>query len=320
MYGIGGMVSPKGLFIMTVSETNNGKEVKRCPCGNRLDTSVNFTIDGNNVCFECYRKDDQNKESMSMVKTVSLLPKAYLPVVGKTNRDPIMCGNAFERLKELPDESVQLCITCPDPALSIRETMGDHTLFRNQVGAEPTIAEYVNNLMRLFGEVERVLKDNGSLYVMMGDYHYNGNLIGIPERFMIRMIDSGWYLKSKLIWHRTEPMRQEDTKRFKRDHEFIYFFTKQNDGYYFNDRKHKHYKNSVLSYPYGEPQPGKFESGLPTGIIMKLIESSSKEKDMVLDPLAGTGTVGYVAKHLKRNFTMIELDPIQCDRMRERLL
>lgn len=228
----------------------------------------------------------------------------------------VICGNAIEELKKLPDESIHMCYTCPTPFSYHKQT---ESLFSNQLGYETTTERYLGNLNAMFTEVNRVLKKDGSLYVMMADYHIDGELQCIPERF-VTMMSNQWYYKSSLIWHRSENnMFQEDNKRYRRDHEFIYFFTKEKKDYYFNNKDHDYYKHSVLKYPYVPPKKGEFSSGLPVQLIHIPIKCSTKKGDIVLDPLAGTGTTGFVAKRMGRNSIMIEIDPVQCELMQKRL-
>lgn len=228
----------------------------------------------------------------------------------------VICGNAIAELKKLPAESINMCYTCPTPFSYQKQ---EAELFNNQIGYEPISDSYLSNLIEMFRQVYRVLKKDGSLYVMMADYHIDGELQCIPERF-VTMMSNLWYYKSSLIWHRSENnMFQEDTKRYRRDHEFIYFFTKDKKDYYFNNKDYKYYQHAVIKAPYVPPKNNEFSSGLPYELIKTPIYCSTKKGDIVLDPLAGTGTTGFIAKQLKRNSIMIEIDPVQCELMQKRL-
>jgi site-specific DNA-methyltransferase (cytosine-N4-specific) len=114
-----------------------------------------------------------------------------------------------------------------------------------ELGQEPTHQLFVEHLLLIFNEVKRVLTDDGSCWVNLGDSYSglgsntnvpNKSLIGIPDRFKIAMIDSGWICRNHLIWYKRNAMPESVRDRFTIDYEPIYFFTK-NDKYYFDQQK-----------------------------------------------------------------------------------
>jgi len=164
-------------------------------------------------------------------------------------------------LKELPDNSIDSCITSP-PYWALR----DYGV-PGQLGQEKDFNEYINKLIDIFNEVYRVLKPTGTLFVNLGDtYAGSGNssgdntnrgmnskahnnskpipktkyknksLLMIPERFAIRMLDNGWILRNQIIWHKPNQMPQSAGDRFTVDFEKIFFFVKQSKGYFFNQQ------------------------------------------------------------------------------------
>jgi DNA modification methylase len=183
----------------------------------------------------------------------------------KTNE--ILHGSALERLKELETESVD-CIVTSSPYWALRDYKVD-----GQIGVEKTIDEYVTNLINVFDECKRVLKKSGTCWIVLGDT-YSGNvkagnkvfgnpefnknrpsramtltpekntglqdktLCMIPERFSIKMIDSGWILRNKIIWHKRNCMPSSAKDRFTVDYEYVYFFTKS-QKYYFKTQYEK---------------------------------------------------------------------------------
>ena len=141
-----------------------------------------------------------------------------------------------------------------------------------------------------------------------------------PELFAIRMIHDEWFLRSKLIWHRTEDSIQEESNRFRRDWEYIFFFTKNPDNYYFDTKGSRYYKNSVYRFPSKvERTDNGFDSGFPEELIEIAIKTTVPAKGVVLDVMAGTGATGVVAKKLGRNFIMIDIDENRCYSMKARL-
>ena len=183
----------------------------------------------------------------------------------KINR--IINKDALSGLKELEDESVNICITSP-PYYGLRvynvpQKWGDG--YEGELGFEPTIELYIEHLVQIFREVRRVLKKDGTCWVVMGDT-YNGDkkgytygqyadgrklkqqyqkgdiykheyrkkpipgiplkcLLMIPARFAIAMIDSGWTLRNEIIWTKNG-MASSAKDRYTINYDHIYFFSK----------------------------------------------------------------------------------------------
>ncbi len=138
-----------------------------------------------------------------------------------------------------------------------------------QLGLEPTFEEYVNKLCDIFDQVKRVLRDDGTCWVNMGDTYSgtsskgdyrdpkykegrNGQsislnaktslpskcLLMIPMRFAIEMANRGWILRNTIIWHKPNCMPSSASDRFTVDFEYIFFFSK-NKNYYFETQREK---------------------------------------------------------------------------------
>lgn len=134
----------------------------------------------------------------------------------------ILQGSALARLKQLPDNSIDTCITSP-PYWGLRDYK--HS---DQLGQEATPKEYINHLLEIFAEVKRVIKETGSIWVNLGDsYNNNKSLSGIPERFSIAMTDELVLIRrNTVIWYKPNCMPSSASDRFTVDFEYIYFFTK----------------------------------------------------------------------------------------------
>lgn len=176
----------------------------------------------------------------------------------------ILQGDAATRLKELPDESVDLCVTSP-PYYQLRDYGVE-----GQIGLESSVEEYIGRLVEVFEEVRRVLKKDGNLYINIGDsyagsgkgaanYPENAtrykqgtnkgllgsgvgvtrcegvkpkNLIGIPWKLAFALQAQGWYLREDIIWAKPNPMPESVRDRCTRSHEYIFHFTKEAHYYY----------------------------------------------------------------------------------------
>lgn len=150
-------------------------------------------------------------------------------------KNTIVNGDVLEVLKNIPTNSVDMCITSP-PYWNLRDYGVE-----GQLGSEATYNEYIDKLIKIYHEVYRVLKNTGSCWVNIGDVYASDNksnvkkqsLIGIPDRFKIRMIDEGWLCRNEVIWHKPNAMPSSAKTRFNNDYEKMFFFTKD-DLYYFD--------------------------------------------------------------------------------------
>lgn len=179
----------------------------------------------------------------------------------------IQVGDVIERLSNFSDESVQCVVTSP-PYWGLRDYGND-----GQIGLEPTPAEYVERMVQVFREVKGVLKDDGTLWLNIGDSYasyrdgkatpdtsrgesdgtlvpkgsaknrssssFTGtsvkhkDLVGIPWRLAFALQDDGWYLRQDIIWHKPNPMPESVTDRCTKSHEYVFLLTKS-PRYFFN--------------------------------------------------------------------------------------
>ena len=179
----------------------------------------------------------------------------------------ILVGDCRTRLRELPEQSVQTCVTSP-PYFGLR----DYGM-ANQIGLEQTPDAFVSELVAVFREVKRVLRDDGTLWLNLGDSYCGsggaGNqfkeggiaaqgvqapstwkefnakvvtqriqglkpkdLIGIPWRVAFALQADGWYLRQDIIWHKSNPMPESVRDRCTKAHEYIFLLSKSERYYY----------------------------------------------------------------------------------------
>ena len=177
----------------------------------------------------------------------------------KENENKIICGDALETLKNFPDESISCCITSP-PYYGLRDY---HK--KEQIGREKTVEEYLDRLVAVFREVRRVLKKDGTCFVVIGDSYAgsgggkgqymdpkypkgrNGqnssitqkvlgykskDLMGIPWRLALLLREDGWYLRSDIIWHKENAMPEACRDRPTRSYEHVFLLSKSLRYYY----------------------------------------------------------------------------------------
>lgn len=130
-------------------------------------------------------------------------------------------GDAATVLATLPDGSADCIVTSP-PYLGLR----DYGV-AGQIGAESSPAEYVAALVAVFHEARRVLADDGTLWLNLGDsYDSAKNLLGIPWRVAFALQDDGWILRNDIIWHKSNAMPESVTDRLSNRHEHLFMLSK----------------------------------------------------------------------------------------------
>ena len=179
----------------------------------------------------------------------------------------LLLGNCLDVLSTLPESSVQCCVTSP-PYWGLRNYGVD-----GQLGLEETPDAYVANMVAVFRAVRRVLRDDGTLWLNLGD-SYSGaaggnnrgegagggkergkamgfgtlpkrkdlegglkhkDLAGIPWRVAFALQADGWWLRQDIIWHKPNPMPESVTDRCTKAHEYIFLLTKSARYYYDNE-------------------------------------------------------------------------------------
>lgn len=139
-------------------------------------------------------------------------------------------GNCLDHLEFMPDNSVNCCVTSP-PYFGLRDYGVD-----GQIGLEQTPEEYVNKMVEVFREVRRVLRDDGALWLNLGDSYGKGKqLLGIPWRVAFALQADGWYLRQDIIWSKPNPMPESVRDRCTKSHEYIFLLTKSQRYYYDHD-------------------------------------------------------------------------------------
>lgn len=170
----------------------------------------------------------------------------------------LLIGDCRRELQKIADCSVHTCVTSP-PYFGLRDY--GHA---DQIGLEPTPDQFVAAMVEVFREVKRVLRDDGTLWLNLGDSYNNfrvstngqslhkgdtrgkftgrrpvdnnlkeKDLIGIPWRVAFALQADGWYLRQDIIWHKPNPMPESVTDRCTKAHEYIFLLSKS-PRYYFD--------------------------------------------------------------------------------------
>ena len=263
-----------------------------------------------------------------------------LKTINELNRYRVINGDCLEVLPTLEMESIQCCVTSP-PYWGLRDY--DHP---GQIGAESSPDEYVANLVKVFGEVKRVLRKDGTVWLNVGDgYARNGgtgghgpnaivgntkkliqkrnckvpevwglkdrDLMGLPWRVAFALQEDGWYLRSRITWVKKTAMPESVKNRPTSSTEEIFLLTKSPTYFYdpngFREASGANLRNFWILGP--EPNGNGHPAAFPRELARRCILLGSKLDDVILDPFGGSGTTGVAATELGRRSVLIELNP-----------
>ena len=251
----------------------------------------------------------------------------------------IRVGDCRRILPELPAGMIQCCVTSP-PYWGLRDY--DHP---DQIGSEPSPADYVRTLVEVFRQVRRVLRDDGTLWLNIGDgYARNGgtgvcgpnakvgntrrliqkrncrvpdcwglkdrDLLGLPWRVAFALQEDGWILRSHITWIKKTPMPESVRNRPSGATESVFLFAKTPRYYYDNQAVREPTGANLRNYWILGPEPNKTShpAAFPRELARRCILLGSRRGDWVLDPFSGSGTTGVAALELGRKALLIELN------------
>jgi DNA modification methylase len=262
----------------------------------------------------------------------------------KSGNDLLLIGDAAATLVDVPSCSVQTVVTSP-PYWSLRDYDA-----AGQIGMDEPLPQFIKSLVGIFSEVHRVLADDGTVWVNIGDSYTSGNrgwrapdkknaaramrsrprtpeglkdkdLIGVPWRFAFAMQEAGWWLRSDIVWYKPNCQPESVRDRPTRSHEHVFLFTKAEQYYYDidavrgpNDRRLRDvWDINTVGYP------GAHFATFPLELVRRCVLIGSKPGSYVLDPFLGSGTTAEVAARNERRFIGVELHPEYVELTKSRL-
>jgi len=246
----------------------------------------------------------------------------------------LIVGDTRRALNYFPDRIFQCCVTSP-PYWSLRNYHID-----GQIGLEFSLEEYLQSLKDIFQQVYRVLREDGTLWLNIGDSYTSGgrrwrapdrknpvramnvrpptpaglkpkDLIGVPWRLAFALQEVGWYLRADIIWNKPNCQPESVKDRPTRSHEYLFLFSKSDRYLYdYKEVRGPNGRNvrTVWDINTRANRDAHFAT-FPPELVQPCIQLGSKEGDLVLDPFIGSGTTGLVALNLGRRFVGVELNP-----------
>jgi DNA modification methylase len=254
----------------------------------------------------------------------------------------ILHGDIREVARQLPDCSVHCIVTSP-PYWRLRDYGVE-----GQLGMESTPAAYVKALVGVFAALRRVLRDDGTLWLNLGDSYVASrtgrhgpstleggkttqivagqrpdkrapglpekNLVGIPWRVALALQADGWYLRSDIVWHKVNGMPESVRDRPTRAHEYLFLLSKA--AHYAYDQAavaelgaNGQPRNRRTVWEIPtQPYPGAHFAVFPPALVTLCVLAGCPPGGVVLDPFLGSGTTAQVAIERGRNWLGVELN------------
>ena len=262
----------------------------------------------------------------------------------------LLVDDARRCLETFEDDYFQCCITSP-PYWGLR----DYGI-KGQIGAETELQDYIEDLVVIFRDVRRTLKENGTLWLNIGDSYTSGNrtwratdkknparamsyrpptpeglkpkdLIGVPWRLAFALQEDGWYLRSDIIWYKPNCQPESVKDRPTRSHEYVFLFSKS-DQYLYNFEAVKEATNGgselrnrrTVWAINTQGFHGAHFAVFPPELVKVCLLAGSNPGSIVLDPFLGSGTVAQVCLEYNRKCVGIELNPEYASMARKRII
>ncbi len=250
----------------------------------------------------------------------------------------VVTGDAAIILRDVPDSTFRTCVTSP-PYWSLR----DYGI-EGQIGLETNLNDYIDHLVDIFSEVNRVLTDDGTLWLNIGDSYTSGgrtwrapdrknpiramnvrpptpeglkpkDLVGVPWRLAFALQDAGWYLRSDVIWNKPNCQPESVKDRPTKSHEYVFMFSKNEDYHYDNQAERGPNDRNLRTVwdIHTQAFSGAHFATFPPELVERCLALTSTKGDIILDPFIGSGTTGQVALSMSRRFLGVELNPAYVD-------
>jgi len=262
----------------------------------------------------------------------------------------LLCGDAEKALALLPKSSVQTVVTSP-PYWSLRDYQID-----DQIGCDDSLEHYITRVVETFEEVRRVLCADGTVWLNVGDVYTSGNrrfrapdkknraramgvrpptpeglkpkdLIGVPWRLAFALQEAGWWLRSEVIWHKTNAQPESVRDRPTKAHETVFLFSKEQD-YHFDDDAIRGVNGRRIRTVWDLPTeplqrrewwPDDHPAMMSLTLARQCVAMTGRVGGVVLDPYAGSGTSLIAAQEFGCRWVGAEIKPTFVDLIADRV-
>ena len=260
--------------------------------------------------------------------------------VHNLKRSVLICGSAEIALNLLPTGTVQTVVTSP-PYWSLRDYDDE-----GQIGRDDSLLDYLASVVQVFEQLRRVLTQDGTVWLNVGDTYTSGNrryrapdrknraramsvrpvtpdglkpkdLIGVPWRLAFALQSAGWWVRSEVIWHKPNAHPESVRDRPTKSHETVFLLSK-NQNYFYDINAVRGPNGRRLRTTWDiptEPRKRKYAKEtdhpavMPMTLAKRCVKITSRPGDVVLDPYAGSGTTLIAARDLGRKWVGVELNP-----------
>jgi len=262
----------------------------------------------------------------------------------------LICGDATRALSLLPSNSVQTVLTSP-PYWSLRDYQVD-----DQIGRDDDLQDYLDSIVGMFAEMHRVLCGDGTVWLNVGDSYTSGNrryrapdkknraramsvrpqtpdglkpkdLIGLPWRIAFALQDAGWWLRSEIIWYKTNAHPESVGDRPTKAHETVFLLSKE-QNYHYNLDAVRGPGGRRLRTVWDIPTEPVRRNGahaddhpamMPMTLARRCLAITGKPGGVALDPYAGSGTTLLAAAECGYRWVGVELKSSFVDLIEQRL-
>jgi len=250
-------------------------------------------------------------------------------------------NNKVDNINVVYNKDARLILENIAPGIKVRATITSPPYFdmkdydsKNQVGYGQTYDEYLNDLKTIFHNIFQITEEDGSLWIIIDTFKRNNQVVTLPFDLSNRLKEIGWLLQDVIIWKKDKTVPWSNSGFMQRKFEYILFFSKSTN-FKSNKDNVRVYDTSQLKkwwvkYPERYNPKGKsldevWEFSIPTqgswgdeyirhfcplpkDMVATIIQISTDENDIVLDPFAGSGTVLSQSAYMKRNYIGFELN------------
>lgn len=256
-----------------------------------------------------------------------------------SNLNNYFCIDVREIDKITKPNSVQVIITSP-PYFNVKNYDKKHS----QIGWKQTFEDYLSDIKTVFQNCLKATKDTGTLWLVIDTYRRDGRLKLLPLDIMRAIEESGWIPQDIIIWDKVKNLPYSRKGQFRNNFEYVLLFSKTNNFKYYIDRIREidTLKKWWVKYPERYNPKGKVPENIwrmtilnqgswgngniqhvcpfPPKLVERMILLSTDEKDIVLDPFAGSGIVLAQAKCMSRRFIGCDINKGYVERFYSKVL